>query len=82
MRVAAGLEPGERHQIEYFLEGPDLDHEVRGALSSGTAWTAVQERCQEEVEASIREELRAFEDDTFGIRYRNVCQYLLATKPA
>ena len=79
---AAGLEPGERHQIEYFLEGSDLEQEVRGALSSGPAWTAVEERGQEEVEASIREELGAFEDETFGIRYRNVCEYLVATKPA
>ena len=55
---------------------------MRAAFSSGPAWIAVQARGREEVEAAIREEFGAFEDETFGIRYRNVCEYLVATKPA
>jgi len=78
----AGLEPAERQQVQFDLEGADLDHEVRAWMAAGPAWMAIQERGAEEVERSIREELADLEEPGIGVRTQVLIEFVVATKPS
>jgi SAM-dependent methyltransferase len=81
MCEAAGLVPGDRQKVEFELEGADIEHEIRAWMSAGPAWMAIQERGEEEVESSIREELSELEEPGVGVRTQVLIEYVVARKP-
>lgn len=80
MCVAAGLDPGGRSRVEFVMEGPDVDFEIRAALASGPAYTAVKERCVDDVTRALRAALEPFVDETVGVRVPHAVEYLVASK--
>lgn len=82
MCVAAGLEPGDRSRVEYVMEGPDVDFEIRAALASGPAYTAVKERGVEDVTRALRAALEPLVQDDVGVRIPQSVEYLVAAKPS
>ncbi len=81
MCIAAGLEPAVRARVEFVMEGPDVDYEIRAALASGPAYTAVKERGVEDVSRALRTALEPFVNDDVGVRVPQAVEYLVASKP-
>ncbi|MEO1062782.1 MAG: class I SAM-dependent methyltransferase [Actinomycetota bacterium] len=81
MCVAAGLEPGPRTRVDFVVESPDADAEIRAALASGPAYTAVGERGLDDVSAALRSALEPFTTAELGVRVPQSIEFVVATKP-
>ncbi len=64
------------------MEGPDVDYEIRSALVSGPAYTAVKERGVEDVTRALRATLEPFVRDDVGVWVPQAVEYLVASKPS
>ena len=78
----AGLVPGGRHRVNFVMEGPDLDFEVRAALATGPAYLAVKDRGRDDVIDALKAALADFETPGLGVRIPVTIEYLVAQKVA
>ncbi len=63
------------------MEGPDVDFEIRAALATGPAYTALTEQGVEDVTRALRAALEPFIEPGVGVGVPQAVEFSVASKP-